>query len=145
MAHAQGNPADYPGKKPKKSLPTKSVQLLMMRNLNGEIMLNQRPTTGIWGGLWSFPELAIDSDPADYCRDFYGIPCHIEVWDSYRHTFSHYHLEITPILMSIQHEPIDRTEEPRLWFTPNKPQSVGLAAPVKRLLEQVEKLSPLNN
>ncbi|MGK0499009.1 MAG: A/G-specific adenine glycosylase [Oceanicoccus sp.] len=143
VAFAQGNMSDYPGKKPKKTLPVKSLQLLMLRNLQGEIMLAQRPAQGIWGGLWSFPELAMDESAEDYCRDHFATPCDIEQWDSYRHTFSHYHLDISPVLLTLQSEPRQIAEQGWLWFDPAQPQQVGLAAPVKRLLEKVNALSPV--
>ena len=51
LAFKQGNPKDYPGKKPKKRLPSKHTQFLMVINHRGEILLEKRPAVGIWGGF----------------------------------------------------------------------------------------------
>ncbi|HET8730461.1 MAG TPA: A/G-specific adenine glycosylase, partial [Moraxellaceae bacterium] len=55
---AEGEPTAYPGKKATRTLPEKSVTLLVFLNADGEVLLEQRPSPGIWGGLWSFPESA---------------------------------------------------------------------------------------
>jgi A/G-specific adenine glycosylase len=143
LALAQGETGRYPGKKPGKSLPVKSVQLLMLRNPAGDILLQQRPPQGIWGGLWSFPELASDADARQHCEDHFSPVMAGEVWDSYRHTFSHYHLDITPVLLQLEQEPVCVQEAANLWYNPRRPDNLGLAAPVKRLLEKLAELDPL--
>jgi len=143
-AYAQGNPTDYPGKKPKKTLPTKTVQLLMLRKPTGEVLLHQRPPLGIWGGLWSFPELNLGVDPIAHCQNQGYIPKEKEVWDSYRHTFSHYHLDITPVLLQLAREPQQIRENGQVaWYNISRPDTIGLAAPVKRLLEKLALAEPL--
>ncbi|WP_341939070.1 A/G-specific adenine glycosylase [Marinimicrobium sp. C2-29] len=141
IARAQGNPTDYPGKKPKKDKPVKAVQFLMLRNPAGDILLEQRPAQGIWGGLWGFPELNVDSDPHEHVADHYGAVAQREVWDSYRHTFSHYHLEITPVLLQLAREPEKVSESgAACWYCLDDPEALGLAAPVKRLLQKLAEL-----
>ncbi|WP_111641356.1 A/G-specific adenine glycosylase [Marinimicrobium alkaliphilum] len=143
-AHGAGDVSRYPGKKPKKALPVKSVQLLMVRDPNGEILLEQRPAQGIWGGLWSFPELARDASAIGHAEQAYGPVADIEVWDGYRHTFSHYHLDIVPVLLQLAREPAQIADVDRhRWYSLHNPPDVGLAAPVKRLLEQLRELAPV--
>ncbi|MBU2886570.1 A/G-specific adenine glycosylase [Gilvimarinus agarilyticus] len=144
-ARATGRQLDYPGKKPKKDKPVKSTYLLMLRAPTGGLLLQQRPATGIWGGLWSFPEYPLQADLAAECRQHFGEPGAIELWDTYRHTFSHYHLDITPAYIPLLSLP-DKVMEagPSLWYNVHQPESVGLAAPVKRLLEKLAQLDPLS-
>lgn len=142
IAFATGKQSAYPGKKPKKELPVKEVQLIMLRNPAGDMYLEQRPAVGIWGGLWSFPELALDENvKAHLTSQGYKIASQ-EVWDTYRHTFSHYHLDITPVLVQISQAPPQVQESASLWFNPHQPEAVGLAAPVKKLLTQLAALDP---
>lgn len=145
IARATGRQLDYPGKKPKKDKPAKQTYLLMLRSPSGELLLQQRPPTGIWGGLWSFPELALDNNVEDYCREYHGEALSLEYWDSYRHTFSHYHLDITPVLVQLAASG-DKVMEGggTLWYNVHQPEAVGLAAPVKRLLESLAQLDPLS-
>ncbi|WP_439134669.1 A/G-specific adenine glycosylase [Pseudomaricurvus sp.] len=144
QAFHQGNQTDYPGKKPKKDKPVKSVQLLMLRNPNGEWLLEQRPASGIWGGLWSFPEIASEECVTDYWQQAHGQELiHQETWDSFRHTFSHYHLDITPVVADIETSASQVGERAVYWYDVHAPASLGLAAPVKLLLEKLRQLEPL--
>ncbi len=135
VAKAQSDPVRYPGKKPKKTLPVKTVQLLMVQNPAGEFLLEQRPPQGIWGGLWSFPELKTGDDPIVFSSDHYGATQTRETWHTYRHTFSHYHLDITPVWLTLaKATPQIMADDHRIWYNTAAPAKVGLAAPVKKLL-----------
>lgn len=142
IAYAQGNPQDYPGKKARKLLPEKAVQLLMVRNPAGDLLLQQRPAQGIWGGLWSFPELSPEADPAEFAAARFGKVADCEIWDEYRHTFSHYHLDITPVLIQLAQAPQAIGEAALHWYNPHQPDPLGLAAPVKKLLDKLARLDP---
>lgn len=65
IAFKQGNPKDYPTSKPNKVIPRRQTHWLIAQNSTGEILLEQRPQQGIWGGLWSFPEVE-DKGDLDY-------------------------------------------------------------------------------
>lgn len=146
VAFASGKTAEFPEKKPKKILPEKSVHLLMLRNPAGHILLQQRPAQGIWGGLWSFPELTMEQDFLGYTEQYFSPVIHHEIWDAYRHTFSHYHLDITPVLLQLKKEPFRISEtQASIWYNPHQPQSLGLAAPVKKLLEKLAQFDLLTD
>lgn len=142
IAYAQAEQSRYPGKKPKKEIPVKSVQLLMLRNPAGDILLQQRPPQGIWGGLWSFPELHSDKNAEHYSIEHFGEVVAQEVWNSYRHTFSHYHLDITPVLLQLAKIPRGISSGGNHWYNLHQPEALGLAAPVKKLLEKLNQLDP---
>ena len=63
--HASGEPTRYPGKKPKKVLPVKQTCMVVLEH-QGQILLEKRPPTGIWPGLWSLPEVADTDAVATY-------------------------------------------------------------------------------
>ncbi|MGH1470488.1 MAG: A/G-specific adenine glycosylase [Cellvibrionaceae bacterium] len=143
VGFSQRNPTDYPGKKPKKTIPVRAVKMLMIQNPDGEFFLEQRPSQGIWGGLWSFLEIPIEQDSLEHCFDQLGYtakdikPNAPQIWDTYRHTFSHYHLDITPVLIPLtRHSHQIMADDSRIWYNTASPQQVGLAAPVKKLLFQ---------
>jgi A/G-specific adenine glycosylase len=57
---------------------------------------------------------------------------------AFRHTFSHYHLDITPILFKLSKQTKMRMEGTKgLWYNLSKPKEIGLAAPVKQLIESL--------
>ncbi|MFK8048599.1 MAG: A/G-specific adenine glycosylase [Halioglobus sp.] len=137
-AFKAGTMSAYPGKKPKKTTPVKSTIFLMVSSANGEILLEKRPAKGIWGGLWCFPEIKSAEDAAKRCLDGWGIePAQTETWDTFRHTFSHYHLDIQPLRVVLPNNPesvMDASEQ--LWYNVHQPPSIGLAAPIASLLEK---------
>jgi A/G-specific adenine glycosylase len=139
LARQQQTTAIYPGKKPKKTLPVKHTQMILFENPRGEILLQKRPPTGIWGGLWAFPETGLDTDSEIFCRQFTGAKAAaITAIKSYRHTFSHFHLEISPVHIQLKQSPARIMEDDQqLWYNIQQPQAVGLSAPTKKLLKLI--------
>jgi A/G-specific adenine glycosylase len=141
-ARASGRQGDYPSPRPRKPLPLRKTRMLLLRNAAGEVLLERRPPAGIWGGLWSFPELAPDEVQESGCLERLG--CHVQLvdeWGAIRHTFSHFRLQITPVLAIIDEHP-DAVMEggDRLWYKPDSPDELGFAAPVERLLQRINEL-----
>ncbi|MFK8067710.1 MAG: A/G-specific adenine glycosylase [Gammaproteobacteria bacterium] len=132
---------DFPTSKPKKSLPTKEKVFLILKNDQGEILLEKRPPTGIWGGLWSLPEFDHDSDPKNIFEKRFGLKINNpEKQQPVRHTFSHFHLEITPVIAEIKNNPTMIMEPGQtLWYKADQIKNIGLAAPVAKLLQKIEK------
>jgi A/G-specific adenine glycosylase len=138
-ALAKGDPAVYPHPKPRKAIPVRETRMLIIRNGVGEILLERRPPTGVWGGLWSLPECATSDSPEDWCMRRLGVsPGPVEMLRVRRHTFSHFHLDITPF-----HVPLTGASSvigdvlAAIWYHPSQAVSLGLAAPVTRLLREV--------
>lgn len=139
IAHKQGNIQDYPGKKPKSNKPVKETWFIML-HYNHQVWLEQRPQSGIWGGLFCFPENAGPDISAQLDRRAIKSPSVKSATPliTFRHTFSHYHLDITPILVDLSKQPDILMEGNKgLWYNLSQPESIGLAAPVKQLLESL--------
>ena len=140
-AHAAGEQTNYPSPRPKKTLPIRSVCMLLLCNDQGEVLLEKRPPAGIWGGLWSFPELTVEDVPGSWCPDKLGIAAdESDRWPVVRHTFSHFHLDITPVL-AVAGETATMVMEDRglLWYNSTGTEQRGLAAPVNLLLQRLTK------
>ena len=139
-AYEQGNVTNYPTSKKRKTLPVKATQMLLLQNGKGEVLLQQRPPSGIWGGLWSLPEYSEDKeeDIPQWCEQQLGLTVeHIETQSVFRHTFSHFHLDITPITYQVK-SPANHVMEAsnRVWYNTQQPESLGLPAPVVKILNQ---------
>ena len=143
-AHRVSRETEYPGKKPRKALPVRRTRFLMLRDQEGHLWLEKRPSQGIWGGLWCFPE-GQDLDATDWCVDTTSLsPVQVECWPEFRHTFSHYHLDITPILVQLDKASARVMEADRqLWYNVRQPPQIGLAAPVAQLLAQLALMDPV--
>ncbi len=137
-AFAQGNPTDYPGKKPKKDYPIKSTTMMILEQ-DGKILLYQRPPAGIWGSLWSFPECPSDQEPTHWCQQNLGLSITTtRTLPKIHHKFSHYQLDISPQLAQIQPQnqsSMVMENHPHVWYNTRQPETIGLPAPVKTLIE----------
>ena len=137
-AHAHNKEACFPEPKPKKTLPEKQVRMLMLVNQHGEVLLEKRPPTGIWGGLWSFPESAISENVIQSAENRFGVQLSTtESWHIVRHTFSHYHLDIEPVKSFINSQKTCVFDKQHQWFPIEKTNDLGIPAPIKKLLLQL--------
>ncbi|MGK2889689.1 MAG: A/G-specific adenine glycosylase [Candidatus Malihini olakiniferum] len=146
MAYANHNWANYPGKKSKQTLPEKSAWFLLLQRGN-EVWLQQRPAIGLWGGLFYFPQFSSHDDVKPWLQQRGLKTTDVQQLVSFRHTFSHFHLDIVPLWLAL---PADKThtlhdacmeEKIGLWYNLAKPPAVGLAAPVERLLRMLTQQS----
>ncbi|MBI1423646.1 MAG: A/G-specific adenine glycosylase [Gammaproteobacteria bacterium] len=137
QANAQQNVAACPGKKPRKALPVRSTIMLVIHDAQDAILLEQRPPAGIWGGLWSFPECPVDADPVQWCREQLQLQItHTHTLPVLRHTFSHFHLDITPVLARAVSAGIMDSAQ-HIWYNSTRSAARGFPAPVKQLLESL--------
>jgi len=132
-AYQQQRTTELPHGKPKTTKPTKQTYMLLIKNTQDEFLLKQNPPAGIWGGLWCPPQ--VDTMTTEHQVN--GLPIEaLETLPMLKHTFSHYHLEITPVLCRINESAQNIAEAHHIWYKPSSDQAVGLAAPVKKLLEK---------
>ncbi|HSW93365.1 MAG TPA: A/G-specific adenine glycosylase [Gammaproteobacteria bacterium] len=139
VAKQSGMEKSLPKPKPKKILPVKSATLLVIRHKE-TVFLQKRPATGIWGGLWSLPEYAgfiEENSLFERCEnEFNLIPQKIVRGVIFRHTFSHYHLDILPIYLKVKATSTrNMTNQDEIWYNPDGQQKIGLPAPVKKIME----------
>ncbi|MEZ5541389.1 MAG: A/G-specific adenine glycosylase [Pseudomonadota bacterium] len=131
-----GRQADFPAARPARALPVRAVTMLLLGDREGGLLLERRPPAGIWGGLWSFPELAAEAEAGPWCARKLGLRIGRPVrWPVLRHTFTHFHLDITPLLVPVTGRAAVRVDDDRrVWYKPGLADERGLAAPVGRLV-----------
>lgn len=135
QARQQGLVKQLPESKPRKDLPVKQLYFLLLQDRENRILLEKRPPVGIWGGLWSLPEFADLQAFQDWCRQGdYRIDTS-QALPSQRHSFSHYHLDYTPLLAKLEN-PINNVMEGEraVWYKTGEIDTLGLPTPIKRLL-----------
>lgn len=137
-AHQLGRETDYPESKPRKELPQKRTLMPLLASRDGAILLYRRPASGLWGGLWSLPELddlaALDPLAARHALELgerRALP-------GLTHTFSHFQLAIEPWLIRVEQASPVMAEADWLWYNLATPPRLGLAAPVKKLLKRAQ-------
>ncbi|MCY1283115.1 Adenine DNA glycosylase [compost metagenome] len=135
-AHALGRETAYPAPKPRKTLPQKRTLMPLLASRDGAILLYRRPSSGLWGGLWSLPELddldalaPLASQHSLHLGERRELP-------GLTHTFSHFQLAIEPWLVAVEGSAPAVAEGDWLWYNLATPPRLGLAAPVKKLLKR---------
>ena len=99
------------------------------------ILLEQRPPTGIWGGLWSFPELS-DTNPEPYVESLGYIVAKSLPLPALRHTFTHYHLDIEPLHLLVEAgNSISKPAANNTWFDRANPGILALSGVVTKILK----------
>ena len=144
VAHRDGRQAELPARRQRPSTPVRDTVFVILRDSDGRVLLDRRPPAGVWGGLWSFPECpSVDAVPT-WCHQRTGrYPRDIHCLESLRHTFTHFKLDIQPVLVHLEPEgaPLAVREVAReRWCDPGSPPDVGLAAPVSKLLGTLRSL-----
>ena len=134
-----GNPENYPKKKPTKKIPSKSVYFLIMINLDGKLLMQKRPINQLWGGLWAFPECDNIAEVSNSCDEFGQSAKTWSILPSSRHSFSHYHLDYSPVMIKSAAQNIELNRKDILWYDPNKPHEIGMPKPVTDLLVEIKK------
>ena len=129
---------DYPGKKTRKEKPLRQT-CMVLAHINGAVYLERRPTKGIWGGLWSLPELGAEKDVDEWCeRELNARPEQLDHWNTMRHSFTHYDLDIKPIAVRLsKHSSTVRDTEDSIWYEIGSPPPGGIATPVNKLIQSL--------
>ncbi len=144
VARREGRIAELPQAKPGKPLPERRTLMLVLRDDQGRVMLVRRPPTGIWSGLWSLPEAA-DHDEA---RAFLAMHAANDFeantpLASFDHSFSHYRLQIAPLLWEGARAAARIGDNGDLrWQSLDTLELVGLPAPVRKLLGDLARSPP---
>jgi A/G-specific adenine glycosylase len=134
VAHREGTTAQLPERKPARALPTRQTVMLLLRDRAGRILLERRPPTGVWAQLWSLPE----ADDAKSARRRLGANVELHALTPFTHTFSHYRLDVAPMtgVVAAPRHVADAPE--RRWLPPREAAKLGLPAPVRKLIENIE-------
>lgn len=151
VAFATGRTAELPIRKPKKATPEKAAHMLLLVD-RGQVLLEQRPATGIWGGLLSLPELAghntiapgaaaapdandapVDAAVAAAVSPF-GTMESLERLLPVMHIFTHYKLHIHPLLVTLSSRAALAGEDRYQWLDAAALPAAALPAPIKKLL-----------
>lgn len=131
----------FPGRKPGKKKPLRATTMVIARH-DGYVYLERRPESGIWGGLWSLPEVG-DTAVEDWCaKRLCTKVAASDSWATLRHSFSHYDLDIQPIVVRVM-SPLSKVAHTgdATWHRLGDELPGGVAAPVNRLLEKLENVS----
>lgn len=155
QAYLHNATSTIPAKAIKKTRPVESVALLLFHNAKGEILLEKRPKNGIWGNLYSLPEIILQGrnrksqsstifqldDKTYQLTDFQDR----KQTAAFQHQFTHYTLEATlftatlprELQYRLDEESIDNNEERYQWIAINQLAHKPKPQPIVLLFEKI--------
>jgi A/G-specific adenine glycosylase len=137
VARRENRVAALPSPRPRKARPEKSTVMLILRHRE-EILLEKRPAPGIWGGLWSFPEIARKQDAGESMLRQFGARTRVEsVLAPLRHGFTHFSLTITPVILDVTDLELRAHSNAHQWLTVAEALNAGVPAPVRAILREL--------
>jgi len=133
-AYLMQTPTAFPTAKATKALPVKSLTFLLVY-VEQQVLLEKRPPNGIWGGLWSLPEFADETEALSWCALHDLTVAETQLSPPQRHTFSHFHLDYRVLIVKTPRSTHYIQETERLsWHNINQMNQLGLPAPIKQML-----------
>lgn len=136
-----GRVAELPGKKPRKAIPSRSTAMLILMS-GYEVLLERRPPSGIWGGLWCFPEISLDEDAAALANVRFGAQGTLsEPLGIIEHGFTHFNLAIHSRVVKVARRTHRAAQPGTLWMNLDDALQAAIPKPMKTLLEALSGLS----
>lgn len=143
IARQTGRVDELPVRKPKKTIPEKQAVMLVILH-DKQVLLEQRPDTGIWGGLLSLPQLSqpgfdveidatLDAIIAPVATSF-GTVASCTPLPRFSHTFSHFKLHVAPFQIALARRQENVGQRSHVWYPLDEIAQAPLPAPVKKLL-----------
>jgi A/G-specific adenine glycosylase len=131
--------AELPASRPKKAVPEKHTTFLLLMH-GSDILLEKRPGSGIWGGLWCPPQLDDGQGVVtDYLqRNGVKVDERIDL-PEFTHSFTHFKLHILPVLLHVVRKPLRAQQPGGVWLEVEEALRAAIPTPVRKMLKQVDR------
>lgn len=136
VALSEQRQAELPSPKPKKTIPARQAWFLWLEDSEGYLLLEQRPPSGIWGGLWCLPQYNQESDFIAALAEYGVQPKQAQALAPVEHVFSHFKLRLQPYQIRLGAAPKTLTiaENRQRFVDPSALADYGLPAPIEKIL-----------
>ena len=164
VAFQSGRVSELPTPRPRKTVPERHATFLLLMNGN-DILLEKRPGSGIWGGLWCPPQFDDEAAALTWCAqrgiksvrpevskgnelDYArcgSIPhrergkCSCETFPPFTHTFTHFKLHITPLKIQLARKPLRAAQPGSVWLDVAEALGAAIPTPVRSLLQKLHR------
>jgi len=139
-ALASGRVRDFPAPRPTKLVPARATHMLLLVR-GGDLLLEKRPPFGIWGGLWSLPEIADGDKVRAHCLSHYG--CSIaapRALAPLAHGFTHFKLTIQPLLCRVEKLTPAAHAPGQIWLSLEQAHGAAIPVPVRKLIARLREV-----
>ncbi|MCF6435421.1 MULTISPECIES: A/G-specific adenine glycosylase [Pseudoalteromonas] len=139
LANKHNQVKAFPNPKPKKDKPKRQAYHLII-NAQNKLLMEKRPSTGIWGGLFGFFEFQTIEQAEQFIAQ-HGLQGQLHSLQSFIHIFTHFELTIHPLVFKLATIPDFAHEQAIIWYDLDDHAEVGLAAPTKKLVKVLGAMS----
>jgi A/G-specific adenine glycosylase len=136
VALQAGRIAELPTARPRKAVPERCATFLLLVHGN-DILLEKRPGSGIWGGLWCPPQFENEAAAEDWFAQNGMRAIRGERMGAFSHTFTHFKLHITPLKIQLSRKPLRVAQPGSMWLGVEEALRAAIPMPVRRLLESI--------
>jgi A/G-specific adenine glycosylase len=106
-----------------------------------KVLMEKRPPSGIWGGLWCFLEIQTEEQLQPLLASLHLSGTILQYLPKFRHTFSHFHLDIQAIIVDCTVNPSQEINDinHQQWYDLTTKASVGFAASTEKLISLLKR------
>ena len=142
-AYQHNRVTELPTPKPRKVIPEKFTTMLILQH-GDEVLLEKRPPTGIWGGLWSFPETDVKLGfETIILNQFAMIAETSQPLPALSHAFTHFKLHIQPQPMQVLTVSPNICEPKYVWLSIDDAIGAAISTPIRKILHSLQKLQDI--
>jgi A/G-specific adenine glycosylase len=124
----------FPSPRPPTRVTDKTICMLVLKDAENRVLLEKRPPSGIWGGLWSLPE----GNSIENIEARLGLTTsNVKALPPVEHRLSHLRMLIQPTIATVGSATRVKCSAEQNWFTPAGQSELGLPKPVSDLLKKV--------
>jgi A/G-specific adenine glycosylase len=135
VAFQDGRVSEFPMPRPRKAVPEKCTTFLLLMHGN-DILLEKRPGSGIWGGLWCPPQFDDEAAARDWFVRNGMDASHGKRMATFTHTFTHFKLHITPLKIQLARKPLRGAEPGSVWLEVEEALRAAIPTPVRMMLNK---------
>jgi len=138
VARRSGRQHEIPAPRPTRARRTRQVFMLVAVREDRTVLLERRPESGIWGGLWCLPEFDTLSAARVFAdQTLQRSQSEPRALQTMQHSFTHFDLVISPLLTRCSGSASVMDDSQSLWYNTHEPARIGLPAPIKTLLDRL--------
>ncbi|MGH7746908.1 MAG: NUDIX domain-containing protein, partial [Candidatus Dormibacteria bacterium] len=138
VARRSGRQHELPAPRVAGARRNRRVFMVVALHADGSVLLERRPESGVWGGLWCLPEFDTATAAGAFIRA--SLPAseiEPQPLSAVKHAFTHFSLVITPLLVRCAGTTSVMEEGASVWYNISKPARIGLPAPISALLTRL--------
>jgi A/G-specific adenine glycosylase len=138
VAYRSGRVNELPTPRSRKPVPVIDATFLLLVHGN-DILLQKRPGSGIWGGLWSLPQFDDEAAAKNWFMQNGMSASHGEMLATFTHTFTHFKLRINPLQIQLPSKPLIAAQPGSVWLGIEEALSAAIPAPVRSMLKELRR------